>query len=37
VVGKEDGARTLIRAIETELHSQNQLRRADQMENADSA
>jgi DNA-binding NarL/FixJ family response regulator len=37
VIGKEDGVRTLLRAIEAELKSQNQVRRAEQMENTDPA
>jgi DNA-binding NarL/FixJ family response regulator len=35
VVGKEDGVRTLLRAIETELKSQSQVRGARQMENTE--
>jgi DNA-binding NarL/FixJ family response regulator len=37
VIGKEDGVRTLLRAIETELKPQNQVRGAEQMENTDPA
>jgi DNA-binding NarL/FixJ family response regulator len=37
VVGKEDGVRTLLRAIDTELQSQNQLQRTDRTETADPA
>jgi DNA-binding NarL/FixJ family response regulator len=37
VVGKEDGVRTLLRAIDTELQSQNQLQRSDRTETADPA
>jgi DNA-binding NarL/FixJ family response regulator len=33
VIGKEDGVRTLLRAIDTELNSQNQVRGAERMEN----
>ncbi len=35
VIGKEDGVRTLLRAIETELKSQNQVRGAEQIETID--
>ena len=35
VIGKEDGVRTLLRAIETELNPQSQMRGADQMENTE--
>lgn len=35
VIGKEDGVRTLLRAIETELKSQSQVRGARQMENTE--
>jgi DNA-binding NarL/FixJ family response regulator len=37
VIGKEDGVRTLLRAIDTELQLQNQQRCADRTESADSA
>ncbi len=37
VIGKEDGVRTLLRAIETELTSQNQVRQAEQVKNTDPA
>jgi DNA-binding NarL/FixJ family response regulator len=36
VVGKEDGVRTLLRAIDAELQLQNQQPRPDRMERADS-
>ena len=35
VIGKEDGVRTLLRAIETELKPQNQVRGVAQMENTE--
>jgi DNA-binding NarL/FixJ family response regulator len=35
VIGKEDGVRTLLRAIETELNSQNQVPSAEQTENTE--
>ena len=35
VIGKEDGVRTLLRAIETELKSQSQIRGAEQMEDTE--
>ena len=35
VIGKEDGVRTLLRAIETELKSQSQVRGAEQMEDTE--
>ena len=35
VIGKEDGVRTLLRAIETELNPLSQMRGADQMENTE--
>lgn len=35
VIGKEDGVRTLLRAIETELKPQNQVRGVVQMENTE--
>jgi DNA-binding NarL/FixJ family response regulator len=37
VIGKEDGVRTLLRAIETELKPQNQVRGVAQMENTESS
>jgi two-component system response regulator NreC len=37
VIGKEDGVRTLLRAIETELQSQNQLQGTDRTETVDPA
>ena len=37
VVGKEDGVRTLLRAIDAELQLQNRQPRPDRMESADSA
>ena len=35
VIGKEDGVRTLLRAIETELKSQSQIRGAEQVEDTE--
>ena len=35
VIGKEDGVRTLLRAIETELKPQNQVPGTEQMENSE--
>ena len=35
VVGKEDGIRTLLRAIESELNPQNQVRGAERIENTE--
>jgi len=37
VVGKEDGVRTLLRAIESELNLPNQVRGAERMENTEPA
>ena len=37
VVGKEDGVRTLLRAIESELNPPNQVRGAERMENTEPA
>ena len=37
VVGKEDGVRTLLRAIESELNLPNQVRNAERMENTEPA
>ena len=37
VIGKEDGVRTLLRAIETELKPQSQVRGAEQMENTETS